>query len=241
MMGKAKTYWFLLIAIVLQACNDDSESTCIVPSGEVVEEEFFLDPFSEVSLEIPADVFIREGEEQQVVVKAQSEIIEELLKTSVRNEVWDIEFNQCFNLQQGISIYITIPDLKKISTSGSGNVVTEDIFVQDDVILTVSGSGSIEGSFEVTQIECVISGSGSIELEGSSQRAEHTVSGSGSIKSFEFTTNRSEVSISGSGSASISVTDFLDVIISGSGSVRYKGDPTIDSSISGSGSLIDDN
>lgn len=225
--------------IAFQGCDEDND--CIPATGDVIQEELLLEPFTKVSLEISADVFIRQGDEQQVMVEAQSSIVDLLLQTSVANDDWTIRLDECVNTNEGINIFITIPALDDVSISGSGNVVMEDRFTQNSVSLRTSGSGSIDGDFTTTNLECSISGSGGIMLAGSAQTADIGISGSGSVEAFEMSSYQCDVSISGSGSVNVSVTELLEVTIAGSGSVRYKGNPTIDSSISGSGRVIDAN
>ena len=228
--------------IAFQGCDDEfSNDDCLDATGAVMEEELNLDPFDQISLEIPADVFVRRGDEQQVTIEAQAAVIDQLVQTSVQSGLWDIEFDRCINTDDGINIFITIPNLEQVNISGSGDVVIEDTFQEMDVTLITSGSGSIEGGFEANNIDSSISGSGSISLLGTAQTSVIRISGSGSVDAFELQTETCEVSISGSGSASVFVNDFLDVNIAGSGNVRYRGNPIIELSISGSGSLIDSN
>ncbi len=240
-MKHLKLTIIIFTALAFQGCDDDGDTNCSIATGEVIEEEFFLDPFTKVSLEISADVFVSKGDQQQVIVEAQSSIVDELLKTSVVDGYWDIELENCLNTTEGINIYVTIPNLEEVSISGSGDVVVQDTFSENSVSLRTSGSGSITGNFETTSIECTISGSGETTIIGTAQTSNITISGSGSVEAFEMLTIECDVSISGSGSANVNVSEFLEVSIAGSGNVRYKGNPSINSSISGSGRVIDAN
>ena len=229
----------LSAAMILQAC--DGDNNCNPATGEVMGEELLLDPFNQISLEIAATVYVSKGDERQVMVQAQRSIVDLLSQTFVTNDTWSIGFDECVNTSEEIIIFVTIPALAEVSVSGSGGVVVQDTFIQDDVSLMTSGSGSIQGQFETNSLGCVVSGSGGIIVSGTAQSADLSISGSGSVQAFDLLATACEVSVSGSGSASVNVSSRLDVRISGSGSVRYRGNPDITSNISGSGRLIDAN
>jgi len=240
---KKNTIQFLLIAaivvVISAGCRKDSAG--IKGDGPIVSQEFNMPDITGVLLSIDGNVYLMEGDTQQVRIEAQQNIIDNI-KKSVSGGKWNIEYyNRVIN-HEGIDIYITTPLINYVAISGSGNVESTNAFTDStDVSLTISGSGNIDMSLLADFIESSVSGSGNIYLTGEANEHRITISGSGNLKAFGLQTLKTDITISGSGNSEVFVTDYLDVIISGSGNVYYKGYPGINVTISGSGSLINSN
>ena len=230
----------ILVALIMNSCIIDEVFDCEHGRGDVEEEEFFVNEFTDVRLGVDADVFITQGDDHHVRVLAQGNILDEL-DFRVRNRTLSIGRDRCLKDYRNIEVYLTMINIEHLDISGSGSIRGENIFQVRDLGLEISGSGNIDVALEGDDIEARVSGSGDLVLEGQADVLDYRVSGSGDLESFDLQVRRADINISGSGNAEVYVTDFLDVRISGSGDVFYKGDPDIDSRISGSGRIIDAN
>lgn len=205
--------------------------------GPMVERKLELASFDAIKVTNSADVYIKQGNTQEVVVKAQENLID-LINTEVNNKQWKIKFDKNVNSQKGIEVYITIPYLTGVAVSGSGDVYGKGEFDNlDDLYIGVSGSGNINLAFEAKAVSAKVSGSGDLKLKGSASSFEAAISGSGDISAMDLKTPEASIRVSGSGDCSIHAVDDLDVRISGSGDVDYAGRPRVKSRISGSGDL----
>ncbi|HMO38644.1 MAG TPA: head GIN domain-containing protein [Saprospiraceae bacterium] len=218
---------------------DDVGIGCIRPDGPVVSERISMAPFTGVDLRMAGKVYITQGSPQRVEVEAPRRLIDEM-EFNVRNGIWRIETNRCARYNsRDLRIYITMPDLTSLRISGSGDIISENVFVIDDLDLTISGSGGMDLALDAKDVGATISGSGNIYLEGVADALDFVVSGSGDFRCFDLAANSARINISGSGSAEVHVSEALNVRISGSGNVRYKGTPSIvNTQISGSGKVI---
>jgi hypothetical protein len=260
-MKRFATLAGLAVILTTSACffDDDHFGPCENGQGERVTRELNLPDFTAIDLRIDAQVYIEQGDEQFVEVRAQRNIID-LLNRDVRDGEWEIEFDQCAFDFSTVEIWITVKDLDRVGNSASGdieglslfNLSTLDVFVSGsgDISLTVdafdldirnSGSGDIEIDVQASDVSARISGSGDVELYGFTDDLSVTVSGSGDFEGFGLEAQTADLTISGSGFIECWVTDYLDVFISGSGNVYYKGFPAIDVNITGSGDLINAN
>ncbi len=240
---KNSIFIFSIIALLaLQSCEDIFNSNCEPVTGDVIEQEIALAPFSKISVEIAANVFISKGETQEVRIEAAESIINEI-ETDVNNGEWDIEFDNCLKQRnnQTVKIYITVPALEAVGLSGSGDITLLDTFEGKEMAFRISGSGNITGKFIGESLKCSVSGSGDIFLSGSTETQSINISGSGDIWSYNMPALETNISISGSGMTKVYPSEKLDVSISGSGDIYYKGNPTISQSISGSGRLVNEN
>lgn len=221
---------------------DDDEDIfgCVNGDGPTVSEEINLRNFDGIDLRISADVYIRQGAEQKVVIEGQRNVIDEI-ERDVDNGIWEIETDRCIRDYDNLRIYITVPDVTLLRISGSGDIVSENTLLVDDIEMTISGSGTIDAALDADDINAKISGSGDIILEGEADALVLSISGSGDFRAFNLPLRTANVTISGSGDVSVRVSDELDVRISGSGDVSYKGNPQIDANVSGSGRVVNAN
>jgi len=199
----------LFSAMTMQSCYfdfDDSDgdreewnfNRCEEGFGSTTTEEIFVDEFTGIKLSTDAQVYLAQGEELEVLVKGQRNIIDEL-ETSVRNDVWEIEFDNCVDDSDVLRIFITAPALTSITNSGSGKIRSEDILQMEELEIDNNGSGSIVLSIEVDQINGRNSGSGKVELEGVATTLDYEIDGSGDVTAFDLLVRDAQLTIDGSG------------------------------------------
>lgn len=207
--------------------------------GEIVEETVILDDFDGFVSGIEADIYVTQGDRQEVVIRAQQNIIDNIDLDRVYDGTWTIRYHQWVGYSKPVKIYITVPTLTQAAISGSGDIFGLTPFTDlDQLTLRISGSGNIDLETESKALDASISGSGDLYLAGQTDDFDLTVSGSGSLKGTNLVATRADLRISGSGNARLRVEDFLRVVVSGSGDVNYAGNPELDVHISGSGTVI---
>ncbi len=197
--------------------------------------------FSEVSLKIPAILYIEQGSKQNVKITAKSSTLEEII-TEVKGRTLNIKFpNTNYfrkNFEPGkIEIHISVPEIDGLSLSGSGDIIAEEIETRI-LDLAVSGSGNIIiEELKTNRVSASISGSGDITIKdgGVADDLSVSISGSGDVKAAGFEAKDVVVRISGSGNSYVKSNGTIKARVAGSGNINYKGNPNIDSSVAGSG------
>lgn len=241
--------WILLTAITaltVSSCfidiNDDDGlfGGCVRGTGPIVSQEFILPPVYGVIVSLPANVYVTQGPEQEIIVEGEGNILDEI-NLNVRNGIWEIETRRCVRDVDNLQVFITLPIIEELSILGSGNIVSENFLDVHDLFLSIPGSGNIDLGVNADDIETSITGSGDILLEGSADHVKIDILGSGNYRGYDLDAASADVRITGSGNVWARVADYLRVRISGSGTVRYRGHPDVDVSISGSGRVVDDN
>ena len=207
-----------------------------------------VDPFTEISLRVGANVHLVQGAKQSVDIVAKPSTMEQLItevkdgKLIIRmpnkNSLWS-------SFQPGdITINITTPTITGLSVLGSGNINADDEIKSKIIDLDVSGSGNIKLSeLSAERVKTTISGSGNIVIAGktTAQDLGIVISGSGNFKGMDYSASDVSVKISGSGNAGIEAKNNLYIRLVGSGNVTYKGKPAVDQAITGSGSVKSSN
>lgn len=232
----------ILSIITLSGCFDDDNNLfgCYKATGPISTAELDIADFDGINLAMDARVILIQGEEQKVIVEGKSDIIDEI-DLDVHNGVWKIETVPCVRNVGNLTFTITMPVLSEAHVSGSGEIFGDNVFVENDIEFSVSGSGEIDMAVEADDLDVVISGSGEIKLEGFADELDASISGSGDINAFDLPVRVADINIAGSGDVEVNVSDLLDVRITGSGDVLFKGNPILDISIVGSGDVIDAN
>lgn len=207
------------------------------------EEKRDVATFSEVALNVPAKVYLEQGDEQNVRIAAKESTLEDLI-TEVNGRKLTIRFpnKNIFkrNYNPGkIEIYITVPEVGALSVSGSGDIIVEELEARI-LQLAVSGSGNIEiDELDSKKVKGSISGSGSIGVGkgGVAEALAVSISGSGNFNAKYFEADAVTVHTSGSGNCYVLSNGSVKARVAGSGTVFYGGNPSIDASVAGSGKV----
>jgi hypothetical protein len=215
-------------------------STGFAGSQSDVKETRDVKDFTKVSFGVAGNLYINIGPEFKVVLEGEKKDLEDIItdvsggKLVIKKENWR------FNMNEKITAYVTMPELKGLGVSGSGKAEIKDAIKVEDLDLSVSGSGKIyTNDVTVTNLGCSISGSGDIIPggNGSAAKAEISISGSGNFDGGSFKIGSAEIHISGSGNCTCYVSESLRASVSGSGDVTYGGNPKVDAHVSGSGKV----
>jgi hypothetical protein len=212
----------VLVSIFSQGCQE--EDLCLIGSGTVNEYQLGVDDFENISLMGPVNLRITQAANMEVMVEAEAEIFSEL-SYEVKNGTLEIGFKEnvtCFETDFGVWVNVTMPTIKKISSSGVSDIVSV-------------------GNLNLNQLKVDVSGTANLTLSG--QVADQTLKVSGVLnaKNFDLLTSNTNIDVSGSGDFEISCDDNLDIVVSGIADVSYNGNPTISEDVSGTLNLINVN
>jgi hypothetical protein len=164
----------------------------------------------------------------------ESVVINNELKIRFRND------NTSVRSHDGITIYLSAPDIRNMELVGSGNLQVAGPFTPANIGFSIEGSGNIHvQDISTTVFSTNISGSGNISIDnGLANEAILTIEGSGHTDVSDVQVKDANARISGSGIIKVYATQNLKARISGSGTIFYRGTPAINSQTSGSGSVV---
>jgi|GEM_PF-808851 len=215
---------------------------CVRGSGNIVEKEYVVDDYKNIRMSINnATLYIDQAEVSSLIIEAEDNILKKIF---VKNEdpetikIYTRDFLQSIKPTKPIRIHVSTREINRILLDGSGIISSENKIKTDNLEINISGSGKVNLSVDVKNLETTILGFGDITFEGDADTHNFSLSGSGSLRASDLLTNQTNISISGSGSAEVSAIKELDINISGSGDVSYNGEPEkITQSISGLGKI----
>jgi hypothetical protein len=208
-----------------------------------------------VEISVPATVHFVAGPQWRAVATGPEAILKQLQfnqgrLTSVRPLRW---------CEAEVTIELIGPDVRHWTLAGSGNLTLAQL-QQDDLDITLAGSGAVTASGKVQHTRAKLAGSGNLNLEGleqtdvdleirgsgsataggSVERTSVLIAGSGDAKLGKLVVKDAIVQILGSGDVDIAPVDTAQVEIGGSGNVRLLRKPrNVQTRIQGSGSVVD--
>ncbi|MBK6400076.1 MAG: DUF2807 domain-containing protein [Bacteroidetes bacterium] len=228
-----KIILFSILALSFSSCT--KEWCGVEGVGPVRSQERIITNFNGVDLQLAGRVNLIQDSAFSVIVTTYSNY-HPLINTYVRGGTLVVDSRKSLS-DENVTIEIHLPSLEYLNIGGSGDIHTSSGFNSSYVKLNVSGSGKINFSGNVSDLDAVISGSGKIYLSGNSDNSKMRISGSGDIKGYAMICQNNEATISGSGEIETNVVDNLIARISGSGNINYIGYPSVQTHISGSGNV----
>lgn len=220
----------ILMAVSGCKAGEQSEGLATV-AGKVVKESRAVGAFNGIALIGSCKVVCAQGDRHSVVVEAPKEVATKL-KTEVKDGVLTISREKIAGVRmvannkddRQTTVYVTAPQLQKISLVGSGDIVVKGKITSNERLqVSLSGSGDIA--------------MGDVEVKS----ASFSLAGSGDIKAHDVKGNQVELSLAGSGDVEVNgvEADKAKFNLAGSGDVRVKEvkAPNVAVNAAGSGDL----
>ena len=226
----------ILLFLSISSCRFANQKR-ITGNGESVSEKRTAGSFHSVEVSGPFKVHISQGTTSSIEVRADKNLMSYIL-TDNDNGRMEIRTRRGYNLRfkNPIEIFITSPEYKKLSVTGSGDILA-GVLNGERMKAEVTGSGNIFLEVDAPTIDTEITGSGNISLKGRARDLRAEINGSGELYAFNLLTENTKVDIAGSGDAEVFASKTLDIDIAGSGNIDYKGDPSIKRSVAGAGNI----
>ena len=208
-------------------------------SGNVVKETRNLQSFTEVVLSEEGDLFIEIGNQNELVIEAEDNLQEYLIAETV-NKVLDIKKlpeNVTLNAKKPIRYYLTVKELKALTTKNSGDAEVTEVNT-DNFSIRITGSGSVHiNTLNVGRLDMKLTSSGNLTIrDGKADEQNIRLSSSGEYDGENVICQNAYITLTSSGNAILNVLEVLEADLSSSGNVYYIGKPRIiykDSSSSG--------
>jgi len=181
--------------------------------GPLISRDFAWSRGDKLEVDAPADVQYTQGPVTRLTVTGPKGLVDRIVVQDGRIDLQGAGWSS-----GSLKVVMTAPNVTSFETNGSQDLNIAD-YKQDQLHLTIHGSGDAKVRGEATHAQLDISGSGDADMGG-------------------LTGDEARVHISGSGDATIAPKVTADVEVSGSGDVTLLTHPAnVHSSISGSGSL----
>ncbi|MCB0383202.1 MAG: DUF2807 domain-containing protein [Psychroserpens sp.] len=172
-----KKVLYLLFAITVLSCNTEDAPDCFQNSGDIIQQEFSVANFSEITVFTRVELIVKQEATQKVVVETGEYLLNDIEVKVENNRLLIMNNNACnFTRNYGITkVYVSVPNLTEIR-NGSGLTVSSDGILAFDNLTLVSedfnaeSSVNTDGDFNVkvdcVQLDCVVNNLSSIFISG---------------------------------------------------------------------------
>lgn len=210
-------------------------------NGEITTETRTVGSYNAISVAGFFDVMLIAGEEGQLTIEGESNLLE-FIETEVSGGTLKIKVENKQNLKTswGKDIRIIVPfrDIERVSLSGSGEIMSNDLIKATTFEVSVSGSGDVTLEVEANRTQSRVTGSGDLSLKGFTRDHDLKVTGSGDIDAGRFIAENVDAQVTGSGDIRVACEKSIKARVTGSGDIEYVGNPTKqDTKVAGSGDI----
>ncbi len=168
-----------------------------VGSKNVITQERQLPDFNSIRIKGTTDVVIRQGNKTAVVVKADDNLIENII-TKVQGGIFlVITAEGSIRSYKKFEVLVTINRLEAIEVYGSGDVESEGIISGHELSILVNGSSDVELDLDFKKLTANINGSGDIEVSGINGDLNANINGSGDFEASSVRLNDCKISVKG--------------------------------------------
>jgi hypothetical protein len=235
----------LTVLLVFGACSDkenvNAPNRTIHGSGNLVSESRQLSGFTSIIINTVAYVDLAQGDNQEVVVTSDDNLIE-YISTRVHRGVLYISIYEGVSISNlTLELDITVVNLEAVIVNSVATVMGVGSFNCDYLFFEMNSVGHIIMDFDAIEVYSDNNSVGTIELSGAAITNYVTVSSVGYTRAFELETDTTIVEVNSVGNAYVRANDYLRATINDMGSIYYKGYPEIDLEDNGTGRLVDAN
>ena len=235
-MKKTNTSSVRLLSFIFILLFAGSLQAQVRGNGVIEEQTRVLNGFNAISSSGSVDVFVRQGNNYSVVVRADGNLLN-YIKTEVRNNTLIISVTKNIWHAKTLEVHITMKSLQKVVMSGSGDLFCKSPFSVQNLQLVLSGSGDAKAALEAKNVHIKVRGSGDVEVSGIRGNLGIDVAGSGDVEAYGLQLESCSLNMLGSGDVKLKGrTAQLTARVLGSGDIEAGGLAAVSVSVSNTGS-----
>ncbi len=209
-----------------------------------IEQKRQVSSFEGIDVGSAIELFIKQGNEQSVVVKTDDDL-QDKVTTEVNNNILTLRMdvkNQEDWRNKKVIITVTTPELGSLRTGGASRVNSDATFKSADFDLHLEGASKVKLSLNAEQLEAELNGASILDLSltaktikmqlsgasktnitGNTDEQELNLSGASHYEAFKLDSKRAIVDASSASKANISVSEQLSANLSSASHLNYKG------------------
>jgi hypothetical protein len=221
---------FAAIMVLLFSCKKENSCDCIKRTGEIIKDKRIINGFDRIVAEDNVNVFITQDSLSEVTVEA-GEHIAPLIKTEVLNGVLFIRNkNRCNwtrSYKKPLNVYVTMPEIRYITSDGTGDIKSLNTITSDIVDLQIKNSGNMFMTVNNSRVLSHMHGSGDITLSGSTHEHDCSIGGTAYLYAADLETSYTYINTFTLGTCYIRAKDLLICKMEEKGDTYCYGNPRV--------------
>nr|WP_321245399.1 head GIN domain-containing protein [uncultured Psychroserpens sp.] len=153
---------YIVFAVVLLSCNGDNVPDCFQNAGDIIERDYDVEVFTEITVSPRVELIIIDGPVQKVILQTGEYLIEDI-EITVNDGRLELVNNNACNLTRdyGITkVFVTSPNLAEIRNASGITVRSEGVLSYNTLRLVSEdfnqeGDVSTNGDFQL-EVDCNI-------------------------------------------------------------------------------------
>jgi len=177
---------YIVALISLFGCDSDKGLNCFQAAGNIIQEEFEVEPFTRIIVWERTQLIIKQGTEQKVVVETGENLLNDI-EVKVKDGQLTIKNNNGCNLVRDYGdtkVYVTAPNITEIRNSSGLSVESRGVLRYPELLLLSEDQENedeyhTDGDFilnlEVEALEIIVNGLSNFHLTGTAQYAHFSL------------------------------------------------------------------
>ncbi|MCK0190401.1 head GIN domain-containing protein [Arenibacter sp. F20364] len=228
----------LILAILFSSCGFDINIGNGKKGNGIVDEEkrTITSNFTAVTASEGLDVFVTQGNDFEIVVEADENIID-LIATDIKNGT--LRIHAIENIGRATKkIYVTLPVITVLETSSGANLSTQNAIEAQNIELSASSGSNLEiEELKAGNVSTDSSSGAHIQVAGEAEILNSNASSGSGIKAENLSTAKCNASASSGAGITVNVSESLIAKASSGGDIRYTGNAKVEHKKSSSGSV----
>jgi hypothetical protein len=231
----------IAFCLFFSACKKENACDCFKRTGDIIRDTRQLSGFTELLIKDNLNVFITQDSVFEVTVEAGENIAPLITTEVVGTTLVCRNKNRCNftrSYKKPLNIYIHMPLITEIESSGTGDVKSLNTIETPAIYLKTISSGNTELTVNTPKLTSSMHGSADLTLYGTVNNHECDTGGSGFLNAAGLHTNYTYLHSATLGLCYIYVADLLICKLDQKGDIFCYGNPkTVNSTSSSSGKL----
>ncbi len=227
----------LLISLLASSCGlDISIGNGKKGNGIVTQDRREVNgEFTEVSASEGLDVFITQGDDFEILVEGDENIID-LIGTDIRDQ--ELKIHAIHNIGHATKkVYVTLPVITRLQTSSGADLSTKGMIKADRISLGASSGSDLQVQLTADEVEADTSSGADIRISGEANLFRADASSGSDIRARDFAVKTCYADASSGADIDLYVSGSLTADASSGGDISYAGDPSLQERKSVSGSV----
>lgn len=215
---KRSNIFLLIIALTVGLMG------CVMAQG-IEEQNREVSSFNSISVSSGIKLFLTQGEDNQVVVKADGVIIDDVV-TKIENETLKIYVSsrKLFRINSSTEVYVTFSWINSIESSAGSEVIGQNKLMLDKLNVHNSSGSSSDFEVECRDLELQTSSGSNIKTRGTSLNIIAKASSGSEIRAKELKVIDAKLEASSGSTIEVHVSGDLEASSSSGSSIVYYGE-----------------
>ncbi len=220
MKSKISIAIILLVLAAATSCNFFCENG----NGKLVTKNIEVTKFDEIEISGKSKVFIEQGAEPQVTIKADSNLVD-LIKFEISGSKLRIFESKCIDKFTELEIHITSTNLKLLDIEDEVIVKGNNTIITEDIHLKAYGSAVLDLSLNAENIKIDANGNSALKLAGRAMDLDIEILNNSQLEAYDLIVKEAEVYLNETTLCKLSVSDKIDGDVNDFAKLYYRGNP----------------